>query len=306
MTEETSDNAVNFRILTFNCGLLRLKCCCCLTIFSNPQHTMQRFEHLADSLLRMNADVIALQEIYEKQHFEDLAESIATVYPYHCRETPRQMPYKFHNGLAIFSKYPITEAGIHVHRVAPFIEKAMGCKAFLKVKIDTPFGKMFIVNMHTTAGGGLDPERSNNMREREIDDALEACQQALDDNISQVFLLGDLNLGPEASAPNYEYILNNHYKDCVTEVADGKEFMTWDPANPLNASGPHSYCPPQRCDHIFLHKDCSTIVPKSAQMVFKDDVARSRRGEHVTLSDHYGIVSDFFVSSSSEHIEQMV
>eukprot|EP00056_Hartaetosiga_gracilis_P009636 m.138932 g.138932 ORF g.138932 m.138932 type:complete len:331 (-) comp13162_c0_seq22:2762-3754(-) len=295
----SKQSSSSFKVLTYNCGLLRLRCCCLWTAFANPPYTDLRFEHLADCLLGMDADVIALQEIYEKGHFEELAESLADVYPYYCRETPRQLPHKFHNGLAIFSKHPILESGIVVHRDVPLLERTMGCKAFLHVTIDTPHGKMFVVNMHTTAGGGLDPERSNGMRERELDDALEVCQQALDNNVEKVFLLGDLNLGPEASAPNYEYILEKDYVDCVTEVADGNAFMTWDPVNPLNASGPHSYCPPQRCDHIFLHKGCTSISPQSAQMIFKDDVAQTRRGQHVTLSDHYGIVVDFSVDNNN-------
>ena len=46
---------------------------------------------------------------------------------------------------------------------------------------------------------------------------------------------------------------NAGYSDVVAQAAreDQTPLMTWDPANPLNAVGPHKACPSQWVDHCF-------------------------------------------------------
>ena len=59
-------------ILTYNAGLLRFQllgpCGLGGTVFSNPPCVPERFPHLAAALLDSGADIIALQEVYEKTH----------------------------------------------------------------------------------------------------------------------------------------------------------------------------------------------------------------------------------------------
>ncbi|KAJ1443391.1 hypothetical protein B484DRAFT_16575 [Ochromonadaceae sp. CCMP2298] len=111
------------------------------------------------------------------------------------------------------------------------------------------------VNMHTTAGGEADPEHpdADTDREDELRQAFDLCQTA--DRAGSVgIIVGDLNCGPQASPGNFHYILNRGFRDTWAEaqaggLSEGPEY-TWDPANYLNAIGPHRGCPGQRCVQV--------------------------------------------------------
>jgi hypothetical protein len=87
----TTASATKLRALMYNCGLFRLK----LfgfgpLLFANPPFADERFTHLAKALLDSNADVIALQEIYEKGHVNALLIAVEVgpaLCPYELRES---------------------------------------------------------------------------------------------------------------------------------------------------------------------------------------------------------------------------
>eukprot|EP00747_Dinoflagellata_sp_TGD_P059820 gnl/TRDRNA2_/TRDRNA2_151745_c1_seq1.p1 gnl/TRDRNA2_/TRDRNA2_151745_c1~~gnl/TRDRNA2_/TRDRNA2_151745_c1_seq1.p1 ORF type:complete len:698 (+),score=87.11 gnl/TRDRNA2_/TRDRNA2_151745_c1_seq1:300-2096(+) len=269
-------------LLTYNLGLLRLRCCC-REVFSNPPYADDRFPHHAAALLKSGADVISLQEIYENRHVKQLLQDVKATYPYHARGDTHSNSCEFHNGLMFISKHPIVACGAIRHAQSCGVEKYLASKALLWAWIETPAGNFCMVNMHTTAGGGVHPEKADSIRESELGEVLQACKRGASQGYSGI-VIGDLNAGPEASADNYQFMLRT-FVDAVEEAGACKP--TWDPANPLNAVGPHASCPPQRCDHILVHKR-SGLIGVSAEQVFTEACVQTAGGM-MTMSDHYGI-----------------
>jgi endonuclease/exonuclease/phosphatase family metal-dependent hydrolase len=65
--------------------------------------------------------------------------------------------------------------------------------------------------------------------------------------------------------------------------------VTWDPANPLVASGGDAHLPPQRIDHVFLNRELAEQAAcASARVVFAERRVQTPRGA-LPLSDHYAV-----------------
>merc|ERR1719469_284090 len=98
-------------------------------------------------------------------------------------------------------------------------------------------------------------------------------------------------MGPEASPANYKQMGVAGYSDQVAECAPGEtdELITWDPRNPLNSCGPHKASPPQRCDHLFIHKDAGIMATSVRRVFTSTNVPTST--ENSTMSDHYGLLA---------------
>jgi len=301
----------HLKVVIYNCGLLRLKGLAGGILFENPPFADERFAALPAALLQTDADVIALTEIYEDAHVSELLKQVSERFPHSARGDPRgtvSKHVKFHNGLMFLSKLPIEEHKCIRNMEAAAMEKYLGDKAMLTIKIDAgSLGKMFIVNMHTTAGGGLDPEAVDAIRESELKEAVDLCAEAMSAGYKGI-ILGDLNMGPEASPANYDFMLAQGYSDEVIKCAasesekpEGKgkgkaepaaadldmPIFTWDPKNPLNVVGPHAKSPPQRCDHLFVHSSAG-LVASSCAVIFAEANVETARGP-VTMSDHYGL-----------------
>mmetsp|Transcript_10451 Transcript_10451/g.16039 ORF Transcript_10451/g.16039 Transcript_10451/m.16039 type:complete len:311 (-) Transcript_10451:244-1176(-) len=306
-----SNNANKLTILTYNVGLLRVRTIG-VTLFSNPDFIPERLEHLPKSLLSSGADILALQEIYEKKHVSNLLKEVKEVYPYHAR-VESHWPWQKSNGLLILSKFPLTDIGLMKHRRGPWLESLMGSKAIIFCRVTgTACGDISLVNLHTTAGGTDDPESdaTNKFRESQLKEAIDFLEKGSHDGDRKV-LIGDLNMSKEVSSCNYEYLCNSGYTDLVhhaeelppkTTTNDNENsdepFVTWDPENILNKRGPHAKCPGQRCDHVFA-EESSNLYVKKAYPMFTDAFIECPKEENlkVTLSDHYGIQVEIFAKT---------
>jgi endonuclease/exonuclease/phosphatase family metal-dependent hydrolase len=250
-------------------------------------------------LKHSEADVIAIQECYEDAHFQEIYEPLQALYPFYAREKSRTKLLQCDNGLAILSKWKIESSEIERLRKVSTLEKYMASKSNLNVVIQVPqLGSVSMVNTHTTAGGATHPENTDvdTDREDELNQALAYCKNATD-NCSHAIILGDLNCGPEASKANYEHCINAGYRDTFLDGQhEGLKYQqTWDPRNYLNQIGPHSHCPAQRCDHVFISPSLANIVDNDstkADILFTEEVVpiRTKKGQVMsTLSDHFGL-----------------
>lgn len=219
-------------------------------------------------------------------------------HPYHAREKSGGI-FKFHNGLLILSKFPIKNRALIAHNKVSTLERCLATKSMLAVEVVIPnFGECVFINMHTTAGGAIDPEHPDvdTDRENELKQAIDYCKE-VEGKGKVGIILGDLNCGPEASKNNYDYCLNEGFRDTYVEAVTSSRLedgpsCTWDPANHLNKIGPHASSPGQRCDHLLLPAaSCQHITVKNARVVFDGQVAPlANKNEKSTLSDHYGLV----------------
>lgn len=282
--------------LSYNVGLLRLKMLG-MTLFSNPPYAKERLPFIPEGIKSVHADIVAIQECYEDKHAEYLIAALKEMYPYHARMNSGGV-FRFHNGLMLFSKFPIKNCTLQAYKKVSSLEYYMATKSSLIVDVDIPgLGVVTLVNMHTTAGGHIDPEHpdADSDREDELRQAYDVCA-AVEAEGRLAIILGDLNCGPEASAGNFKYILDKGFRDTYIEgqqrgkLLDGPEF-TWDPKNFLNTLGPHKDCPGQRCDHVLLPiNGMENWNVDKIHVIFSESIAPIGNSKSSTLSDHHGLI----------------
>ena len=281
-------------ILTLNAGLIRLGLFG-VPLFEPAPFIPARFAGLADALARVDADIVALQEVYRRSHKEKLTEDLAALYP-HVALPPRPLWPVIDSGLMILSKYPTHGFRLEQFKAGTPEERWLSYRGWMNGCIDTPdIGTVRLINYHTTAGGlHRDPESAlqDNRRRDQID---EIVLDAADSPATDVqVLLGDLNAGPPASLDNYRQLAKAGFVDTFAPSGDrlAEGYVTWDSQQPLNIKGPHSFQKAQRIDQIFVRRsDLARLSIVESRCVLNEPVVETRRGS-VAVSDHYGVLTE--------------
>lgn len=270
-------------ILSFNAGLLNLNVCG-LTILEPTPHIEERLSMIPNALKRLDADIILLQKVYEKEHGERIQRELGLPYAIGTRDH-----FPMRSGLLLLSKHPITEGGFTPFKTR-LIEDRVADKGMITARITTPLGDVAIANVHPTAGG-LHPEapKAEGVRSKQLRQATDELER-IGMEYSIRVLGGDFNAGPEASKGNFQELLKKGYRDSFRNQEPQR--FSWDPSNPLNANGPHAHCPPQRCDHILV---CDPIVRAESKIVLMDPIVPVPSGS-CTLSDHYGVLATIYAT----------
>lgn len=281
----------SFKITTFNAGLLDVKFLG-KNIFTPVPYIKERLAALPDALLKNNADVIALQEIYEQEHKDFLISKLKKKYPYHFFTKNFEYRFQFENSLMFFSKVPfVFKKALPLKNT--LIEEILVYKAALKIKIDVKgLGLVTLYNVHTTPGGLRKQDNAwvEKIRAGEIRQVIKSINGDSTDNLKIV--LGDMNVGPEICKENYELFKQFNFVDLFKAKYPKEDHLhvTWDPKNSLNADGYYKNSVPQRIDHIFVkNKKRTKQIVKNIKMVFKEAIVRVGSRRKVTLSDHYGV-----------------
>ena len=110
---------------------------------------------------------------------------------------------------------------------------------------------------------------------------------------SPLIVAGDLNAGPGVSEVNFNQILNAGFASVHDLIQPRTEDVTWHPANPLNANGPHKGCPPQRIDHVFVRATDLTqkkLLPISSRICLQEPVITVKGRQNLTVSDHFALL----------------
>lgn len=277
------------KILSFNLGLLRVKVKD-RKVFEFTPYLEERFEKIVEEFKKSDADIISIQEIYNKMDVIRFIEELKFKYPYYF--APRADYYlRFASGLVVLSKVPLKNSTFEKFKESTWDEKLYVDKGFIQTYVDFDDFLIQLVNAHTTAGGYFrHPENRaiDVIRETQIQQIL----NAKDPKTHLTLITGDLNCGPQTSSQNFELFKKNNFID-VFEFKDNGLY-TWDIQNPLNKTSPHATSPSQRIDHILYkihekkewHHEQSKIVYKDAKVKIKP----SRNSEEIiTLSDHYGV-----------------
>ncbi len=280
------------KLLTYNTGLARF------VLWGKSIEPMpyvsERADYLPEFLAALDADVIALQEIYEAVHRTNLAAALAAIYP-HVMLFDAQSPLGLNDGLMLLSKYPIDYRSFIAFDDSLLDDRFFTRKGYTRCVIETPLGRFTVFNVYTMAGGLFrHPERPgiDRLRQRQVDQLVANVKH---ENGNNMVLLGDFNTGPQVSPSNYASLLHAGFVDVyvATEHASGEPAVTWDPQNPLNVNSPHRMCPPQRIDHILLdERSLESIRIRSSNIVGHEHVVPTTAGQLVTPSDHYGLLTE--------------
>jgi endonuclease/exonuclease/phosphatase family metal-dependent hydrolase len=275
------------KILTYNAGLLDLKVLG-RSLLRPAAFIEERFELLADSILKLDPDMVTLQEIYDRRHKQALAARLASIYP-HAAVSPQRRPSLVPPSLLTLSKWPLRDFGFTCFRAMPLAERLLDNKGFQLCSISTPNGELFLANVHTTSGGTLHPEDSttDRFRDRQLDELLAACPAE-----APGVLAGDFNCG-SVSTGNYRRLLSAGYVDAWTAANADDPGWTWEPTSSLNAGGTHSDwgCPAQRIDLVLLNSNAvRRFFVEEAERVFTVPSVAVKSANSVNLSDHYGVM----------------
>lgn len=278
------------RLATYNTGLIRLSLFG-KTLFEFAPHVEARVAGVVAEVLGCGADVVALQEVFARQHAQRIAAETQDLYP-HQYFPGSYRPQLLGSGLAILSKFPIVAHCLRNFKSQLADEFWVAPKAFSAVTLAVPgWGMVDVLNTHTTAGG---------MRHHPESAAADACRlaqlqelmamaQMLENKAEVQFLLGDLNCGPEASLANYEYLLEQRWIDLVAQGCGRRQpLVTWDPANLLNRDSPHKTSPPQRIDHVLVAQ-MPGMEAQGVRWFGCVESVQLASGRGVTASDHFGV-----------------
>jgi len=285
----------SIKIISFNVGLLDVSLFG-FSLLKPTDYLEQRSEMIGASLLKQNADIIAIQELYKTSHAAKLLSDLNNVYPYYFRKSTSRL--RIDNGLLILSKFPIKENAMTALKSGPWEESIFSSKSILSVQVMLDKKTLLnIVNIHPTSGGLFDTQDSDKnieFRQIQIEQARKLVE-AYDGTYS--IILGDFNSGPEIAPSNYQFLSTHGYVDAYSIfcVENGLEpEITWDAKNTLNLQGTHPDSISQRIDHIFIsHELVDAVKITNSEVIFKELLVEISSEEKVTLSDHYAIMVEF-------------
>lgn len=285
------------RLLTLNLGLLGFRLAGTRFI-AMAEHVERRLAAAPRQLLATAADIVVLQEIYDRRHRRYLTRALRDAYPYAAGVGDRWSV--FSNGLLILSRYPIVERGYSVAPGFRFHERIVSRKGYLQVELAVPeIGRLRLIDIHLTVSGMFFPSAGkidDRRRRQEIDHLLQLAGM---DGEKPAILVGDFNCSPDVHGDHYRRIVEAGYVDSYTAAGSGGDGFTWDVENALNRNGPYKNSPSQRIDHVLIPKAMLTrLNPRSASVVLNSPAVPVGDG-HVTLSDHYGMLVDLVAVESA-------
>jgi endonuclease/exonuclease/phosphatase family metal-dependent hydrolase len=274
------------RVLSLNAGLLSRFC----GLLEPAPEVHARLAALPSALLSLEADVIALQEVYDADDRATLSRALKHVYPHVFASAATRAP-RLGDGLVVFSRHP-GEARALPYRDGPIEERWLAPKGVLSLRLPA-YGELSIVSTHTTAGGLFRHPESpfmNAVRARQIDQLLDVSACLGD---GSVVVAGDMNAGPGVSDENYRLFEARGYVDAYAALHPRGSGITWNPKNPLNVQGPHRRCPPQRIDHVFIRQrdlEQEQILLRHCAIVLDQATVPTSSGRRIPVSDHAGVL----------------
>lgn len=280
------------RILTFNLGLLgfRLPGVCFVPM---ADHVRRRLEAAPRQLIDAGADIVALQEVYDRRHRRYLADAVKNAYPYTYGVGDRWS--MFSNGLMVLSRHPIVSGryapapGFRPH------ERAISRKGYLCVEVALPgIGRLRLINVHLTVSGMFFPSVERIDDDRRRDEIAHLVHLAGVGGSDPAILVGDFNCSPDVHGDHYRHITTAGYVNSFVAAGATGDGFTWDVENSLNRNGPYKNSPSQRIDHIFIPKALlARLSPVGGVVTFDAPTVSIGGADPVTLSDHYGMMVSF-------------
>lgn len=275
-------------VLTFNASLLEINI---LGAKMAPvSYVKNRLKYLWDELLKLDSDIIALQEVYSIEPKKHLINKLKIKYPYYWYNKKSSLVW-LDSGLITFSKYPILETKFKSFDKNTIDEGIFVNKGFLISCIDIrDLGPIYFYNTHVSAWGLFlmqDSIKANNIRESQINQIIDHISRLKTD---KSILFWDFNCWPEISKKNYELIIKRWFID--TYQYNSNSNITWDSNNTLNIGWHYSSSPSQRIDHIFTNNKMS-FKETSSKIVFIKPIVNICDDKKVCLSDHYWLLVNF-------------
>lgn len=297
------------KILTFNAGLL-VSSIFGKTLFEPTPYTQERLAGIISQLRHVDADIVALQEVYSNKHKEQIISELSDLYPFSFfYERKKRIDVSLPNGLLMLSKFPVDNTELVLFDSNLLTELIAANKGILIGDFKVGDVTLRIANVHVTAGGFIwhsESDKANETRHRQVSQAILSLKENSTGTLP--ILLGDFNAGPGVSQVNYDHVIEEGFIDTFILGCHKKnacEQVTWDPGNSLNSNGLFSDSPPQRIDHIFVIDQDSAPFEIGFASVVMDEQNIKAKGQLVSASDHYGVLVNIKIKSSAV-VEQAI
>ena len=236
-----------------------------LNLYHDRDHWPRRRPLVIDGLRALDVDVIALQEVLQKDGLRNQAEDIGAALGYSVHFVSTDPPGQAHRyGNALLSRLPVLARSDA--RLEPLEDSRT--VAHLRLDVHGRAVDVFNTHLHWTDDGAA-------IRARQIDGVL----AHVDRNGSDAsVLVGDFNA--EADAPELQALDAAGFVDAVAATDPGTAARTT-----LN---PHHFERARRIDHVFARG--ARLQPRAARRVL--DVPA---GDGTWPSDHFGVLVEFRV-----------
>jgi endonuclease/exonuclease/phosphatase family metal-dependent hydrolase len=251
------------------------------------QRLERRVELIADQLIALRPDVVALQEVAVSRRLGDVAHRLARRLGYHYVHAPATR-YVFGDGMlsrfivavlgfregpAILTRFPIVES--EVYRL-PQCRHLLDPRVLLRARLDTPWGAMDVFSTHTA---------HDECQARRVAELVAARRNGLPS-----LLMGDFNALESSPA--------------IRALTEDAGFVdAFRRANP-DAAGPTVWqqidaprsTARRRVEYIFLVPGLDVRGDVAGSRVVFDTPHRLPDGGTLWPSDHYGVLAELIVS----------
>lgn len=178
-------------------------------------HRSERLDKLINQIIKLNPDVIALQEMWNSTARETLRTSLLVLYPYSFSdETPGKFLIGMNSGLMILSHYPIRRTILH-HFTVYRGDEHLAKKGVIGVEIQAEDNRFAVFTTHLQAGPGICVWSyiDRNALPTNIISTLQAneIKQTMDEFNSPypTLLVGDFNVDANVKDVEYQQVMHN-------------------------------------------------------------------------------------------------
>lgn len=274
-----------FRVLTLNVWSLPL---------GVARHVPARMRAIGQALASLDADVVALQEVWTAEARQELAsaaqaEGYTTVW--------HRRPAFGGSGLMLFSRWPSADIQFTPYRLGGLPQRPQhadyyGRKGFVQLQIETPDGPVTVMDTHLHAGYSP-PHQPDEYAGVRATQAIEMAT-SVREIPSPVVAVGDFNT--EEGDAAYRILLGLSGLEDAAVALDRRQ-ATVLRNNPYRGTGAGE----ARIDLILSRRGNNrSLTPVAIRRVLDEEF--SIEGERATYSDHAGVLADFEVEPAREPI----
>jgi endonuclease/exonuclease/phosphatase family metal-dependent hydrolase len=251
----------------------------------------ERRSVLVDGLRKLQADIIAFQEVVLTDGYDQVADLLGAGY-HVIHQAGRDAEG---TGLSIASRWEIREVWEETLRITPRADPSEIAVA----EIPAPGALGTLLFVHHNASWQLGFERERELQAVAASRLVEGLLGKRE--VSHVVLAGDFNAAPDSASARFWRGLQSLgetsvcYRDAWESAHPLEPGHTFTPCNPLVASGEMPLEVGRRIDYIMVRcvEHGPTLEVSSCELVFDEPV------EGVWASDHFGVVADFSARASS-------
>lgn len=253
---------------------------------------------LAESIERMDADVISFQELSSQETLEkDLLSrrDLAKKYP-HVAWTKGNDERGIRVG--VISKYPITAVIPHADHEVKFVDGSGSGKFsrdLLRVDINTdsdPEADLTVYNTHFKSRRPADPGEVN-ADVRRLSEGVTTrsiVESEMAEHPNRMFVVcGDMN--DNTDDPPVQAILNGPNADSEKWI-DSLDHLPADERNTWPANPTHTRYPPEQFDHIIFPSRFEDQVTRHEPIRYNESIDSDTRWVSSAASDHLPIIAD--------------